>query len=82
MLLNACKDIGFALNEKNNYMETGSHRSLTENEHIAVGSSSYKKWKPLNNLAADWKIRIILINKENLQYFSNRLHEIQTGKLV
>ena len=34
VLLNACKDIGLAVNiGKNKYMEIGRHRSMIENEH-------------------------------------------------
>jgi hypothetical protein len=35
MLLNACKDIGFAVNTgKTNYLELGSHRGIMANEHM------------------------------------------------
>ena len=39
MLLNACKDIGLAVNsEKTKYMEVGRHRSMVANKHIGIGS--------------------------------------------
>ena len=44
MLLNACKDIGFAVNtEKTKYMEMGRNRGVIENEHIKIGSNSNEK---------------------------------------
>ena len=44
-LLNACKDIGLAVNiEKNTkYMQVGCLRGMLANEHITVGSNSYVK---------------------------------------
>ena len=46
MLLNACKDIGLAVNTgKTKYMETGRHRGMVANEHIRIGSNSYEKVK-------------------------------------
>ena len=42
--LKACKDIGLAVNtRKTIYMEIGRHRNMIANEHIKVGSNSYKK---------------------------------------
>ena len=52
MLLNACKDIGLAVNTgKTKYMEIGCHRGMIANEHIRIGSDSYEKAKPLNTWA-------------------------------
>ena len=49
MLLNACKDIGLAVNTgKTKYLEIGRHRGMIGNAHIKIGSNSYEKWKPLN----------------------------------
>ena len=46
MLLNACKDIGLAVNKgKTKYMEIGRHRGMIANEHIKIGSNSYEKVK-------------------------------------
>ena len=42
VLLNACKDIGLAVNiGKTKYMEIGRHRGMIANEHIRIGSNSY-----------------------------------------
>jgi hypothetical protein len=47
VLLNASKDIDLAVNtRKTKYMEVGRHRGMMTNEHIRIGSNSYKKWKP------------------------------------
>ena len=44
VLLNACKDIGLAVNSgKTKYMEIGRHRGMMTNEHMTVGSNSYEK---------------------------------------
>ena len=44
MLLNACKDIGLAVNiGKTKYMEIGRHRGMIANVHIKIGSNSYEK---------------------------------------
>ena len=53
VLLNACKDIGLAVNTgKTKYMEIGRHRGIIANEHIRISMNSYvipmKRWKPLN----------------------------------
>ena len=46
MLINACKDIGLAVNTmKTNYMEIGRHRDMIPNEHIRIGSNVYGKVK-------------------------------------
>ena len=48
VLLNACKDIGLAVNTgKTKYMEIGCHRGIISNEHIKIGSNSCKKSKTL-----------------------------------
>ena len=42
VLLNACKDIGLAVNTgKTKYMEIIRHRGIIANEHIKLGSNSY-----------------------------------------
>ena len=42
MLLNACKDIGLAVNTgKTQYLEVGGHRGMMANEHITVNSNNY-----------------------------------------
>ena len=44
MLLNACKNIGLAVNiGKTKYMEIGHHRGIIANAHIKIGSNSYEK---------------------------------------
>ena len=49
MLLNACKDIGLAVNTgKTKNMEIERHRGIIANEHIRTGSNSYEKVKTLN----------------------------------
>ena len=48
MLLNACKDIGLAVNiGKTKYMEIGRHRGVMANEHTMVDNNSYEKVKNL-----------------------------------
>ena len=48
VLLNACKDIGLAVNiGKTKYMEIGRHRGMMANAHIKIGSNSYEKVKTL-----------------------------------
>ena len=42
VLLNACKDIGLAVNiGKTKYMEIGGNRGMMVNGHIMFGSNSY-----------------------------------------
>ena len=42
VLLNACKDIGLAVNiGKTKYMEIGRHQVMIANEHIMGRSNSY-----------------------------------------
>ena len=49
VLLNACKDIGLAVNiRKTKYMEIGRHPGIIANAHITIGSNSYEKMKTLN----------------------------------
>ena len=44
LILNACKDIGLAVNiGKTKYMEIGRHRGVIENALIKIGSNSYEK---------------------------------------
>ena len=46
VLLNACKDIGLAVNTgKTNYMAIGRHRGMMANAHIKIGSYFYEKVK-------------------------------------
>ena len=46
VLLNACKDIGFAVNiGKTKYMEIGRHRGMIANAHNKISSNSYEKVK-------------------------------------
>ena len=46
MLLNACKDIGLAVNTgKTKYVEIGRNQGVIENAHIKMGSTSYEKVK-------------------------------------
>ena len=53
VLLNACKDIGLALNTgKTKYMEIRRHRSMTANEHIRICSNSYEKVKTCKYLGS------------------------------
>ena len=49
VLLNACKDIGLAVNTgKTKYMGIGRHRGMIANAHIKIGSDSYEKVKTFN----------------------------------
>ena len=46
VLINAVNDIGLAVNiRKTQYMELGHYHDMIANEHITVGSTSYKKVK-------------------------------------
>ena len=47
VLLNACKDIGLAVNY-HMYMEIGHHEGMIASEHIKMGSNSYEKVNTLN----------------------------------
>jgi hypothetical protein len=62
VLLNACKDIGLAVNTgKTKYMEVGRHRGLMANAHIKIGSNSYEKVKTFKYL------RSLLKNQNYIQ---------------
>ena len=53
MLLNACKDIGLAVNTgKNKYMEIGRHGGVVANEHIKIDNNSYEKVKTFKYLGS------------------------------
>ena len=53
VLLNACKDIGLAVNiEKTKYMEIGRHRGIIANAHIKIGGNSYEKVKTFKYLGS------------------------------
>ena len=53
ILLNACKDIGLAVNiGKTKYMEIGCHRGMIANAHIKIGSNSYEKVKTFKYLGS------------------------------
>ena len=53
VLLNACKDIGLAVNTgKTKYMEMGRHRDMTAYAHIKIGSNSYEKVKTFKFLGS------------------------------
>ena len=42
VLLNACKDIGLAVNTgKTKFMEIGRHRGMIASAHVKIGSNSY-----------------------------------------
>ena len=53
MLLNACKDIGLAVNKgKTKYMEIGRHRGMIANAQIKIRSNSYEKVKTFKYLGS------------------------------
>ena len=53
VLLNACKDIGLAVNTgKTMYIEIRHHRGIIANEHIRIGSDFYKKVETFNYLGS------------------------------
>jgi hypothetical protein len=61
LLLNACKDIGLAVNIGNaKYMEVGRCRDMMANEHIAVSSNSYEKLKIFKYLGSS------LVNRNSI----------------
>ena len=62
-LLNACKDIGLAVNMgKTKYMEIGRHRGMIANAHInKIGSNSYEKLKIFKYLGS------LLTNQNSIQ---------------
>ena len=50
MLLNACKDIGLAVNTgKTKYMKMGCHQGIIAKEHIRIGSNSFEKGTLMTN---------------------------------
>ena len=62
MLLNACKDIGLAVNTgKTKYIEIGRHRGMIANAHIKIGSNSYEKVKTFKYLGS------LLTNQNSIQ---------------
>ena len=62
VLLNACKNIGLAVNTgKTKYMEIGHHQGLMANEHIKIGSNSYEKAKTFIYLGC------LLTNQNSIQ---------------
>ena len=62
MLLNACKDIGLAVNiGKTKYMEIGRHRGVKANAHIKIGSNSYEKVETFKYLGS------LLTNQNSIQ---------------
>ena len=62
MLLNACKDIGLAVNTRTTkYKEIGRNRGMIANEHIKVGSNSYEKMKIFKYLGS------LLSNQNSIQ---------------
>ena len=53
VLLNACKDMGLAVNiGKTKYMEIGRLRGMIANTHIKIGSNSYEKVKTFKYLGS------------------------------
>ena len=64
VLLNACKDIGLAVNTgKTKYMEIGRHRGMMANAHMAVGSNPYEKMKTFKNLGPLLTMKILFTIK-------------------
>ena len=62
MLINACKDIGIAVNTgKTKYMEIGRHRGMVANAHIKIGSNTYEKVKTFKYLSS------LLTNQNSIQ---------------
>ena len=50
VLLNACKDIGLAVNTgKTKYMKMGCHQGIIAKEHIRIGSNSFEKGTLMTN---------------------------------
>ena len=53
VLLNACMDIGLAVNTgKTKYIEIGRHRGVIANAHIKIGSNAYEKVKTFKYLGS------------------------------
>ena len=62
VLLNACKDIGLAVNTgKTKYMEIGRHRDMIANACIKIGSNSFEIVKTFKNLGS------LLTNQNSIQ---------------
>ena len=62
VLLNACIDIGLAVNTgKTKYMEIRLHRGMIENAHIKIGSNSYEKGRTFKYLGS------LLANQNSIQ---------------
>ena len=64
MLLNACKDIGLAVNTgKTKYIGIGHHRGMIANEHIKIGSNYCEKVKSFKYLGFYRQIKILIRRK-------------------
>ena len=64
VLLNACKDIGLAVNTgKTKYMEIGRHRGMIANAHIKIDSNSYEKVKTFKYLGSLLTMKILFKRK-------------------
>ena len=62
MLVNACKNIGLAINRgKTKYMEIGRRRGMMENDHIPLGRNSYEKVKTFKYLGS------LMTNQNSIQ---------------
>ena len=62
MLLNACKDVGLAVNTvKTKYMAVGRIRGMMADEHISIGSNSHEKMKTFKYFAS------LLTNQNSIQ---------------
>ena len=62
MLLNACKDIGLAVNiGKTKYMEIGRHRGIIANAHFRIRSNSNEKVETFKYLGS------LLKNQNSIQ---------------
>ena len=73
MLLNACKDIGLAVNTgKTKYMKKGLHLGMILNEHIRIGSNSYEKGKSFKYLGS------LVTNQNRLKAGNSCYYSVQT----
>ena len=62
MLLNACKDIGLAVNtRKTKYMEMGRYRGMIANAQVKIGSNFYEKVKTFKYIGS------LLTNQNSIQ---------------
>ena len=80
MLLNACKDIGLAVNiGKTKYMEIGRHRGIIANAHFKIGSNSYENVETFKYLGS------VLTNQnyiqEEIKDFKWEIHVIIQSKI-